>query len=253
MFNTGHILYMVISFIASAAVIIPCAKLLKSEEAHRTVVKVFAVLTVAIHFSSLWVDYLTSGEATVGSSMLFPIHPCNVCMWLLLIVAFMKKRDTLPYRLISEFVFWAGTVCGIIGIVFNENYGSTPTLADYEVLKGLLSHSTMIIGAVYLAASRQVNIRVSNTVSVTAGMLLLLIDGLIMNGIYALAGLETCNSMYLIEIPFPDLPFITTLTIGIAAPTVCFILSLLYERFVLHRPFSDIFTLKSFNPLTREA
>ena len=147
MFGTVHILYMMISALVSAVLLVVLYKKIKEQSAKEGILKFFAVVTVIIHYSSLWVDYFKSGSATVQSPMLLPIHPCNVCMWLLLISAFVKKREGTLYRLLTEFTFWAGTVCGTIGLVLNENFGNNPTLADYEVLKGMLSHSTMLFGA----------------------------------------------------------------------------------------------------------
>lgn len=242
MFNTGHIIYIAISFLITLGMIILLLRHCATDEGHRKAIKAFAVLTVIIHYSSLWVDFLMQGEVTVDAPMLFPIHPCNVCMWLLLIVAFVKKRETVAFRVVSEFVFWAGTVCGIIGIVFNENYGSNPTLADYGVLKGLLSHSTMIMGAVYLAASKQVRIRVSNTVSVVIGMLLLLVDGLVINGIYALAGLDACNSSFCLKPPSPSYPLSIRL-LSVSPHPCCVFSCLCFTRVLFYTSRSGAYSL----------
>jgi hypothetical protein len=222
-----------ISALVSAVLLVVLYKKIKEQSAKEGILKFFAVVTVIIHYSSLWVDYFKSGSATVQSPMLLPIHPCNVCMWLLLISAFVKKREGTLYRLLTEFTFWAGTVCGTIGIVLNENFGNNPTLADYEVLKGMLSHSTMLFGAIYLLIGGFVKIRVFNVLSVISGLLLFVTDGAIINTLYLVFLDEKCNSMYLQEPPFADMPWLNTLVMGLLGVLVAFSISALYELIAL--------------------
>ena len=233
MFDLGHILYMVISGIISAVLLWLMFKHCKTEDKKYDALKFFAVITVIIHYSSLWVDFLKEGTAKVESVMLFPIHPCNVCMWILVICAFSKNRSSELHRTLTEFAFWGGTVCGSIGILLNERYDSTPNLLDYDVLKGLLSHSTMIIGCIFLLVSGIVKIRVRNVVSVCAGLFIFFVDGTVINMIYAAYSLEPCNSMYLLEAPFDNIPWLITPVIGAFAVALCFILTSLYEHFFL--------------------
>ncbi len=230
MFDFGHIMYMLVSFVISAVIIILCKLGIKTEEGHYRVIRIFALLTVALHYSPLWVDFFREGTATVSSVMLLPIHPCNVCMWLLLAASLVKNRNTTAYRVLSEFVFWGGTVCGFIGILLNENYASTPSLLDYDVLKGLLSHSTMLIGCIYFAAAKLVRIRVFNVISVVCGLSLFVIDGAIINALYSVFGLSECNSMYLQSAPFPDMPWLNTLTMGLMGVSLVFVLTVIFEQ-----------------------
>lgn len=229
MFGTLHILYMLISAIVSAGVLLALHARARSERAKNAALKWIAVVTVIIHYSSLWVDFFATGSLEIEQPQLFPIHPCNVCMWLLLACAFIKNRGSRIFKLISEFTFWGGVVCGSIGIILNENFGANPTLADYGVLKGLLSHSTMVLGCVYLLTSGMVRIRVGNVISVASGLLLFAVDGVIINTLYAVFDREPCNSMYLLELPFPDMPWLNTLTMGIAGVLLAFTVTAIYE------------------------
>ena len=233
MFDLGHILYMVISGVFSAALLWFMAKRFKTEDEKIGALKFFAIITVIIHYSSLWVDFFTKGSAEVASVMLLPIHPCNVCMWLLVASAFVKKRNTEVYRILTEFTFLAGCVCGFIGILLNENYDSNPTLLDYDVLKGLLSHSTMIIGCAYLAVCGIVKIRVKNIFSAIAGLLFFVVDGTVINTLYAIFKLDPCNSMYLLEPPFSDIPWLITPVMGLMGVAAAFIITALYEQIFL--------------------
>ncbi len=233
MFDLGHILYMVISGIITVLLLWLMSRYLTTEEKKYGALKFYAIITVIIHYSSLWVDFFTEGSAEVSSVMLLPIHPCNVCMWLLVASAFAKKRDGQVYKILTEFTFWAGTVCGFIGIFLNENYDANPSLLDYDVLKGLLSHSTMIIGCVYLAVSGIVKIRVRNVLSVIVGLLFFLVDGAVVNTLYHIFNLDPCNSMYLLEPPFSDIPWLITPVMGLMGVAVAFVLTALYEQIFL--------------------
>ena len=233
MFDLGHILYMVISALLSAVVLFLMHRYLKTDEEKYKGLKFFAIITVIIHYSSLWVDYLKEGAAEIESPMLFPIYPCNVCMWLLVACAFVKRKNSPIYKMLTEFTFLGGTVCGFIGILLNENYGSTPSLLDYDVLKGLLSHSTMLIGCIYLLVAGIVKIRVKSIISVVAGLMLFLVDGFLINSLYAIFNLDPCNSMYLLEAPFPDIPWLITPVMGLMGVTLAFIVTALYEELAL--------------------
>lgn len=247
MLDTKHILYIVISLVLSAALIALFRIFIKSERGHLWVIRAFALLTVALHYSPLFVDFFSGVTPEVSGPMLLPIHPCNVCMWLLLAAAFAKPSDSVAYRTLTEFVFWGGTVCGFIGILLNENYAANPTLLDYEVLKGLLSHSTMLIGCVYLLVSGIVTIRVRNVISVAAGLMLFIVDGAIINLLYAIFGLDPCNAMYLLEPPFSDLPWLTNVTMGLMGVAVAFAISALYEALALPKNERWYSKLKSIN------
>ncbi len=229
-FNTAHVLYMLISAAATAALLTVLCIYVKDQKQKLLVIKISAVATVAIHYSSLWVDFFAEGEAMVEKSMLFPIYPCNICMWLFLIAAFVRPNSKI-FRYLAEFLMLAGVTCAVIGIVFNENYGGNPTLTDYDILKGLLSHSTMLFGCLYLGVSGLATPRMHCLLSVVSGLLFFVADGLIINALFSVFDLEEVNSMYLLSPPFENLPFINTLTIGIAAVAVTFSIASIYEYF----------------------
>ena len=235
MFSLTHILYMIISALITAGLLTFFYFKIK-DDAHKTIVlKFFAIITVVLHFSSLWVDFFKEGEAVIREEMLFPIHPCNVCMWLILICAFIKNRSTKFYRILSEFCFLGGTVCGIIGILLNTNFDNNPTLLDYDVLKGLLSHSTMIVATLYLLVSGFVKIRIHATFSAVCGLLLFVVDGFIINTLYSIFNIEACNSMYLIEAPFPDMPWLNAWVMGLMGVTLAFLICAVYEQIFLKK------------------
>lgn len=251
MFDSGHISYMLISAAVSALLLLLMCLFPKSERGKVGALRFFAVITVLIYYSILWVDYFTTGAALVEQGMILPIFPCHICMWLLLIVAFWKRRDGRAYRILTEFTFWAGSVCGTIGILFNYAYAEVPDLSNYYVLKGLLSHSTMIVGCLYLALCGMVKIRVRNVLSVMAGLALFIVDGAVINWLYDFFELPPVNAMYLVYAPFENLPWLTSSVVGLSAVLVTFILTALYEQIVLpknERWYRKIFKSKKKSP-----
>ena len=233
MFGTTHVLYMLISGVCGAALLI-ALHFLQRERLNIIALRVLAILTVILHYSPLWVDFFTLGSAEVAPEMLLPIHPCNVCMWLLLIAVFVLDKQGPVARLLKDFTFWGGTVCGAIGTVFNFNFADNPTLTDFGVLKGLLSHSTMVIGCILLFTAGYVQIRVwRGAAAVLSGLLLFGVDGFLINGLYAAFDLEPCNAMYLVSRPFENAPWLTTPVIGLMAMAAVFLLAALFEQIAL--------------------
>lgn len=202
MFNTQHILYMVISGILTAVLLALSAKYAKDDDTKNRILKFFAVITVVIHYSNLWVDYFTTGGATVENNQILPVYPCNVVMWMLLLSSLLQNKKRLLFQLLSEFCFYGGTVCGVIGIVLNANFGNTPTLADYDILKGMLSHSTMLFGCLYMLVGGYIKIRVFNAVSVATGLGTFVLCGMGVNALYDFFGMEAPDGMWLRSNPY---------------------------------------------------
>lgn len=203
MFNSQHILYMLISGAVTAALLVLSNRFATDDASKNKILRFFAVITVVLHYSNLWVDYFTTGgNATVSNNQILPIYPCNVIMWMLLIAAFLRDKQQRLFQILAEFCFIVGSVCGTLGIVLNINFSNTPTLADYEILKGMLSHSTMLFGCLYLFAGGFVRIRMFNFVSVIAGLSCFILCGLITNNIYRHFGMDAPDGMWLQSNPF---------------------------------------------------
>lgn len=235
MFNLTHILYMVISALITAVLLVLAGIFVKQEKYKTLILRILAVVTVVLHFSDLYVDFFTTGTATLASPQLLPIHPCNVIMWLLLICAFVRNRESKAAKILMEFCFYAGVVCGTIGIVLNENFGNNPTLTDWFVLKGMLSHSTMLAGCIYILVAKFFKVRVSNLIAVFLGLCLFIVDGLIINGLYAAFKIGECNSMYLLTPPLENAPWFNTWLMGIFGLLLVFAVTALYEQFALKK------------------
>ena len=105
-------IYNIITLVIIVLLLVLCKKLIKKDNIKDLVLKVTSILVVVIHFSSLYVDFfVNNGEALIENSMLLPVYPCNIIMWLLLIVAFMKDKESKLYKYLAEFTFIGGTFC----------------------------------------------------------------------------------------------------------------------------------------------
>ena len=170
----------------------------------------------------------------IENNMLLPVYPCNIVMWLLLITAFIKNKESNIYKYLSEFTFIGGTLCGVIGVLFNINFLNYPNIFDYNIFKGLISHSVMIFGTVYLYVMNYVKIEVKRTMfSIIFGLLLFSTIGLIINVLFYIFNIPGVNAMFMVEPPIKDLPFFNFFTIGILGVIISFIGLNLYELFSL--------------------
>ncbi|MBQ7416134.1 MAG: YwaF family protein [Oscillospiraceae bacterium] len=220
MFNLQHILYMVISGALTVALLALARKYAVNDEVKNRILKFFAIITVVIHYSNLWVDYFVSGgTATVENNQILPVYPCNVVMWMLLVASLLRDKKRLLFQMLSEFCFYGGTICGVVGIVLNVNFGNTPTLADYDILKGLLSHSTMLVGCLYMLVGRFIKIRVFNAVSVAAGLGCFVICGVAVNALYEAFGMTPPDGMFLKSNPYIS---ISPIILGVLAVVLLF-------------------------------
>jgi len=235
LFDLPHVLFMVGAVVVISLLLVLFGVFVKSEKTKNRILIICAVLTILIHFSTIYTSFFSTGKIEVEETMLFPIYPCNVVMWLLLVCALTKNKQSKFFKVVAEITFYIGIVGGIVGIVFNEIYANNPNLAEWGTLKGLLSHTVMLLGCIYLLVGRFIKIRVSNVISVTIGLLLLVADGGIIIGIYSIFGLDKPNSMYLLEPPFEALPWVNTWIIGAAGVVIAFAITAIYEQIALKK------------------
>ena len=211
---------MVISGILTIMLLMLASRYAKDDRSKNFILKFSAFITVVIHYSNLWVDFFVSGgNALIENNHILPVYPCNVVMWMLLAAAFVENKKGLLFQLLGEFCFYGGTICGVIGIVLNVNFGNTPTLADYDILKGLLSHSTMLFGCIYMLVGRFIKIRMFNVVSVTTGLSVFMLCGVAVNWLYEHFGMVPPDGMFLKSNPYTST---SPITLGIWALILLF-------------------------------
>ena len=197
-FNLQYVLYLLISAALTALLLYVAVKYARGERVRDLPLALSAVSTVLLHYSNLLVDYFQNGgSATIENNHILPVYPCNVVMWVLLIAAFLKNKQGIVFRTMAEFCFWVGSLCGIAGIVFNINFAENPTLTDYYILKGLVSHSTMLYGCLYFKFGKYIKICAKNAFSVAAGVLLFAVCGFGVNHLYERFGMSPPDGMLL--------------------------------------------------------
>ena len=235
LFDLPHILFIVFSTLGLIIALVLCRLFIKEQNKKDLVLKIAALLTIIIHYSVLYVDYFSTGSAEISNTMILPMYPCNVAMWLLLIVAFYKNKESKAFNILAIITFYLGLVGGIFGIVLNEIYSSTPNLADWDVLHGLLSHVTLLLGCIYILVGGYIKIRVSNLTSIIIGLLGLLVDGYLMIGLFKLFNLDPPNIMFLLEPPIKAMPWFNTYIIDLLAIVLFFIVTALCEQFTVKK------------------
>lgn len=195
------------------------------------------MLVVIIHYSSIYVEFFKNqGVARAFDIYILPVYPCHIFMWLLVIVAFIKNRETTFYKGLADFTFIGGTAAGLIGTLFNMNFlnADVPSFLNYDLLKGLLSHIVMAFGTLYLFVFNYVKLEVvQSTISVAIGLIGFSIIGVIINTLFKIFNIPSLNTMFMLEPPFKEYPFINFLTIGILGLLITFIGILIYEHFTL--------------------
>ena len=229
LFDSTHTKFMIFTLCFTTISLLVFYKTVKNQKSKDLVLKIFSILTVIIHYSGLWVDYFSTGTAIADQSLLLPVYPCHITMWLILICAFMKNKNSKLFTILSEFTFYLGLIGGVVGIVFNENYAQNPNIFDWDIFKGLLSHVTLLVSCVYLLVGKYIKIRVHNTLSCIFGSAGLLIDGAIVILLHKFFGLEPPNAMFLLENPFPQITWINTWFIGFIAILFVFVLTSIIE------------------------
>lgn len=240
-------IYNLITLGLTVVLLVLCKRLIKSDKTKDLVLKITSILVIIIHFSSLYVDFfINNGEAVIEDSMLLPIYPCNIIMWLLLIIAFYKNKESKIYKWLSEFSFIGGTFCGLIGVLFNINFLNNPQFSDYYILKGLISHNIMIFATLFLGVFRYVKIEVKRTTfSIIFGLLIFVILGVIINTLYAIFNIPSVNAMFMLEPPLKDFPIFNFFTIGILAVLVSFIALNVYELFTFKKEDRWLYKIKN--------
>ena len=229
------LLYNLITLSLITVLLILCKKVIRKDSTKDIILKSVSIAVVVIHYSSLYVDFFTNkGEAMIENNMILPVYPCNIVMWLLLIVSFMRDKKSSLFNMLAEFTFIGGTFCGLIGVLFNINFLKNPDIFNYDIFKGLISHSVMIFGTVYLYLFKYIKLEVVRTTkSIFCGLVIFSICGLLINLLFYLFGIDSVNAMFMLEPPIPSLPIFNFITIGILGVLLAFVGLNIYEHFAL--------------------
>ncbi len=229
-FDGAHVTYIIVSLGVTVLLLYLATRHLKTQRGKDVFLKVFALLTFFLHVSILWHDFLAHGSAAVPDNILFPIYFCNLSMYMLMITAFWGKKDGKAFGAIAIMTAYGGFFGAMISLIYPEYYFGHANIFEWGVIKSMTSHSTMLIGSLWLFLGGYVPIRKKNTFVYFGGLLVYGVIGLGVNAIFAASGLGDPNAMYLSHPPLAEAPFLNCWTIAALMVIVIHLSTLVYER-----------------------
>ncbi|HIY46293.1 MAG TPA: YwaF family protein [Candidatus Borkfalkia excrementipullorum] len=230
LYDTNHIIYIAVSLILPVLILLLLSRV-QAPKAKNIILKVIGTATYLLHISIMWTDFLSNGSANAADNILFPIYFCNFTMLLLMIVGFIKNRESVTFRVLAVLTAYGGIVGGLVTLFYPEFYMWEPDFTSWYILKSFLSHSAMLLGSLYLFVGGFVKIRVDNTLYLAGGLLFTLVVGLAVNALFAVCGLPAPNAMYLQKSPIAELPFLNGYLIGFLMLILTFIFTAVWELF----------------------
>ncbi len=206
-------------------------KFVKKKGVENIILIAAAVFTIFVHYSSFFFRLVSGGEAMKylgeNPNLILPIYPCNVVMWSALIFAFLKNKKSKVGAFFADYLFWFGIISTLVGMFANVDFIKNPTLADYENLKSIVAHATLLFNVLLLPFFGYIKIDVKrNIINIVISIFEMGIIGLYCNTVFsALVSSERAydvNSMFLIHSPFDGLGFLTYPIIGLIAVPIYF-------------------------------
>ena len=212
--------------------LIAVKKWARSPRAQYAVFFAAGIVTVLVHYSSFFY-YLTTGAALEyvreNLCLILPLYPCNILMWCALGYGFLGKKDSRLGLFLSDFLFWFGIFATLAGMFANFDFLANPTLTDYEVVKSILSHATLLFNVLLIPVLGYLRPRFGrNVLNLTLAIASMCLIGLYCNlTLEVLVSYEKAldmNSMFLLQTPFAPMPFLRGQIIAPVAALLYFIL-----------------------------
>jgi hypothetical protein len=215
-----------------AAGLVIVKRTVKNEKAQNIILLASAVVTILCHYSSLLYHHLTAGDAFTylkhNPNLILPIYPCNVVMWSCLIYGIMKNKDSKTSKLLSDYIFWFGIFSTLVGMFANVDFIRNPTLADFDITKGIVAHATLLFNVLLIPLFGKIKLDfVRNMKNMLISVVGMYAIGLYCNLVFeALVSSDMAyqvNSMFIIHSPFDGVDFLTYPTIAGLALMLYFI------------------------------
>lgn len=215
MFDSYHLGYIFISLFFTVFFLVIGKKFIKKQKYKDIYLKFWAVLTVFLHLSPLWIAHLKGETAVAVDNMLFPIYFCNLTMYFLMLVSLWGNKETIIFKYLAIIAGYAGVFGALISLFYPDYYLGASSMFEWGVFKSMLSHSTMLIGSLYLFVGNYFKTEFKNSYVFGVGLLFYGFIGIIVNKIFAAADLNPRNAMYLQGPPIPEVPILNAYTIAI--------------------------------------
>ena len=233
-------LFNVIQLIIIAALLIFSKKFFKSQKSQNILLLVSSIVTILFHYSTFIFCLFTGNGAFEymkdNPNLLLPIYPCNVVMWSCLILALIRDDNSKVKQLLVDYSFWFGIFSTLVGMFANVDFIMNPTFADYDIVKSIVAHATLLFNVLLLAVFGRINFSFSRNMK----NMLLSVIGMYVIGLYCNLVFEVLvsreaaydvNSMFIIHSPFEGLDFLTYPVIAAMGLVLYFLLFTSCELF----------------------
>ena len=206
-------------------------KYVKQVRTQNIILLAAAIFTILFHYSTLGFELMTGGNAIAYLSetpnLILPIYPCNVVMWSALIFAVLKNKETKFGAFLADYLFWFGIFSTLVGMFANVDFINNPTLSDYENVKSIGAHATLLFNVLLLPIFGYIKIDVKrNMTNIIASIFVMAAIGGYCNLVFcALSSADAAydvNSMFLIHSPFDGVDFLTYPVISLMALPIYF-------------------------------
>ena len=193
-------------------------KYVKREFTQSIILIATSIVTILFHYSSFIIK-LFSGDDAMGylsnnPNLLLPIYPCNVVMWSALIFGVLRNKKSKFATFMVDYLFWFGIVSTLVGMFANVDFIKNPTLANYENVKSIVSHATLLFNVLLLVIFKYVKVNVIGNITniIISVVEMAILGGYCTLALWALRSKEFAfykNSMFLLHSPFEGLDFLT--------------------------------------------
>lgn len=192
-------------------------KTIKTEKGIYILLLVAAFSTVVVHYSPIVYHLIKDGECvsylTSNPNLVLPIYPCNVVMIATVIVGCLPNKNNRFSRYLIDFVVLFGGVSALVGMFANVDFIRNPTLADFDITKGIIAHGTMLLNSILYVAFGYLKIDLPrNMARFLIAVVMMAIIGLYDSAvILAFSGKEfmmEVNPMFMLHSPFEGVPFL---------------------------------------------
>lgn len=226
------IIFNLILILIITALLIAVKKWVRGERAKRALFLIAPLVTILFHYSSFFYHLLFTGNGisylSETPNLILPIYPCNVVMWCALFYGLLKSKDSKLALLLSDYIFWFGLFSTLVGMFANVDFIMNPTLRDFEILKSIVAHATLLFNLLLvpifglLRPSFFRNMR-NMVLSVLAMLVIGMYCNLIFEALVSAEAAYDVNSMFLIHSPFEGMPFLRYPLIAVIALVLYFV------------------------------
>ncbi len=201
-------------------------KFVKTEKSKTIILLIAALTTIVFHYSSFLIELISGGNAieylSRNYNLILPIYPCNVVMWSALIFPFIKNKKSKIGIFFADYIFWFGIVSTLVGMFANVDFIKNPTLYDYENIKSIGAHATLLFNVLLIPIFGYIKADVKRNIkSIIISIFVMGIIGWYCNLVFKVIASEAVaydvNSMFLIHSPFDGVDFLTYPVIALMA------------------------------------